>query len=355
MKKEIGSEYWTGCFPLDGSGVTSLMPKGFASKYTLCGRTGLDIIVSDILADQKRKLKAYLPSYCCHTMIEPFMNHGIEVEFYDVTLGEKSIEKHVDDNNDSDIVFLLDYFGFIDEKTDRIAKSQKNKGKVVIYDSTHSFFCKNMNYDDYDYTFASFRKWMGVNAGFCGKKGAWLHNPELVQNNNYIELRNSCFDMKANFMAGFKMDKRVFLKGFSDAEKGLETVYRNFAADANSIETIKHVNVNFLRNKRRENAKMIISSLGFSRAGIGCMYAELSEQDCPLFVPLVIDQEKRVALKNWLIKNSIYLPIHWSVSNLHRLNEETSFLYNTELSCICDQRYDDDDITRLINMIKKCS
>lgn len=355
MKKEIGSEYWTGCFPLDGSGVASLMPEGFTSKYTLCGRTGLDIIVSDILAGQKRKLKAYLPSYCCQTMIEPFMNHGLEVEFYVVTLGEKRIEKHIDDDNDSDIVFLLDYFGFIDEKTNRIAKSQKNKGKIVIYDSTHSFFCKKMNYDDYDYIFASFRKWMGVNAGFCSKKGSWLHNPKLVQNNNYIEIRNSCFDMKANFMAGFQIDKRVFLRGFSDAEKVLETVYKNFAADANSIETIKHVNVDSLRNQRRKNAKMIISSLGFSRAGIGSMYAELSDKDCPLFVPLVIDQEKRAALNTWLIKNRSYLPIHWPTSDLHRLNKETSYLYDIELSCICDQRYDNEDITRLIKLIKEFS
>ncbi len=355
MIREIGSEFWTDCTPLNGSGIAPLMPQSFTSKMTLSGRTGLEIIISDILAEQKRRLKVYMPSYCCHTMIEPFVSHGVEVVFYDVTIGEKGIEKHVEEDNDSDIVFLIDYFGFIDDETERIAKSQMIKGKNIIYDSTHSFFCKDIKYDCFNYVFGSFRKWMGVNAGFCSKKGAWLYNPELVQNNNYIELRNHCFDIKASFMSGSQMDKRIFLKGFECAEEGLATEYRNFTADANSLETIKHVNVEFLRNQRRKNAKMIISSLGVSRAGIGSMYADLSEQDCPLFVPLVIDKVNRAELRTWMKKQSCYLPIHWPVSDLHSLNEETSYLYITELSCVCDQRYSEEDITKLTKLLKEYS
>lgn len=355
MKSEIGSEYWTGCTPLDGTGVEPLMPKGFNSKYTLCGRTGLEIIVSDILACAHRSLKVYMPSYCCHTMIEPFDSHGVEVKFYEVTRDEKRIVKHIDDDNDCDIVFLLDYFGFIDPRTEDICKRMRAKGKIVIYDATLSFFCKDMQYENYDYVFGSFRKWIGVNAGFCSKNGGWQHLPSLEQNKNYTELRNRCFDMKADFMEGDQVDKNIFLTGFGDAEEGLETIYRNFAPDTSSIEIIKHVNVEFLREQRRDNAKALISAFGVKKGGVDSMFAILSGRDCPLFVPLDVDMAQRSMLRSWLIKNNCYLPIHWPVSALHRLNDRTTYLYNTELSCICDQRYDEEDISKLIERIKQFS
>lgn len=353
--KEMGSEFWTGCTPLDGQGVVPLLPKDFITRFTLCGRTGLEIIVSDIIATNDGPLKVYLPSYCCHTMIEPFTNHNVEVEFYDVVLGKDGIQKCFHLDNDCDIVFLMDYFGYIDPNTAEISKNQKEKGKVVIYDATHSFFCNNLDYSYYDYIFGSFRKWVDVNAGFCSKKFSWIHKPELSQNLVYTNLRNYCFAMKAQFMAGEDVDKQIFLKKFSEAEEDIESVYRNYAPDDASLKTIQTLNTDYIRTKRRENAEMLIKAFAGKYCMVYSMYNILAKQDCPLFVPLDIRPDKRAAIRMHLVKNSCYLPIHWPVSDFHSINEKTSYLYEHELSCICDQRYDKKDMERLIEVIKSYS
>lgn len=351
--KEIGSEFWTGCTPLDGSGITSLLPKDFKTRYTLCGRTGLEIAVSDILAVENRSLKVYMPSYCCHTMIEPFTSHSIAVEFYNVALDANGIKKDFDEANDCDIVFLMDYFGYIDPNTIELCNNQKAQHKIVIYDATHSVFCTGMKYDSYDYVFASLRKWIGVNAGFCSKKKEWKHNPVLTQNTDYTSLRNRCFDLKSRFISGEQVDKQEFLECFGKAEENLETRYRNYAPDPYSLETINHINVDYLKSKRRENANIIISAFSKSSGIVKSMPSALSEQDCPLFVPLDVHPEIRADLRKHLVQNTCYLPVHWPLSDLHKVNETSAYMYEHELSCICDQRYDMEDISRLIAEIKK--
>lgn len=73
---EIGSEFWLGCTP-SSSKEYSMRPYNiyhsdlFNVVETLSGRTALEYIVEFLKAQGKRI--AYLPSYCCHTMIEPFL------------------------------------------------------------------------------------------------------------------------------------------------------------------------------------------------------------------------------------------------------------------------------------------
>lgn len=349
--KEIGSEFWTCCTPLDGDGIEPLLPKGFNTRFTLSGRTGLEIIVSDIIAVCNHSLTVYMPSYCCHTMIEPFARHGVKIEFYDILLSKNGIKKCFDVNNGCDIVFLMDYFGYIDSETIEIAKEQKERNKIVIYDATQSVFCYNMDYSHYDYVFGSFRKWFGVNAGFCSKKTHWIYIPELCQNYEYTSLRNISFEMKADYMAGKDVDKQIFLKNFGELEEKLEIDYLNYAPDEKSLRTILTINTDFLRNRRRDNAKILINSFDENKCIVSSIFHSISEQDCPLFVPVDIQSGKRDALRQHLIKNNCYLPVHWPVSCLHRISNKSIYMYDHELSCVCDQRYDKDDIGRLIEVI----
>ena len=73
--------------------------------------------------------------------------------------------------------------------------------------------------------------------------------------------------------------------------------------------------------------------------------------DCPLFVPVIIKNGKRDALKNYLLENQIYSPVHWPVSKFHKLKKEEKNIYDNELSIVCDQRYDKDDMQRILNVI----
>ena len=69
--------------------------------------------------------------------------------------------------------------------------------------------------------------------------------------------------------------------------------------------------------------------------------------DCPLFVPIVIAKEKRNAIRKKLIDNQIYCPVHWPHPNA----ECQSNLYEMELSLVCDQRYNGDDMKRIVEVL----
>ena len=68
---------------------------------------------------------------------------------------------------------------------------------------------------------------------------------------------------------------------------------------------------------------------------------------CPLFVPVTVREGKRKDLQNRLRENEIFCPIHW-------LKPDTgceSNLYDIELSLICDQRYGEQDMLRIVSVI----
>ena len=67
---------------------------------------------------------------------------------------------------------------------------------------------------------------------------------------------------------------------------------------------------------------------------------------------VLVPNGKREALRHHLIRNEIYCPIHWPVSGYHELNERTGYIYQNELSLICDQRYSVKDMNRIIETIK---
>ena len=352
MRFEIGSEFWEGSTPLDGCGVEKWLPSGMDIIYTLCGRTALELILRDALGGPFIH-RAYLPSYCCHTMIEPFIRKGIEVEFYDVVFSESGIQCNFCEENDCEMVLLMDFFGFRDKETDRRASRQRAAGKCVVYDATHALFCQNVDYGAYNYVLGSFRKWFGVNAGFCAKGGAWNYLPALKQSKGYSELRNAAFLEKRRYMQGELTEKEHFLQAFAQAEAQLALDYEEYGPDERSLNILKAINVDFIRRRRTENAAAVIEAVyKIDSLSVDSVFKTVGEDECPLFVPLRVDSGMRAELRQFLIQNQIYYPVHWPLSNLHTLTEKAKGVYETELSFVCDQRYSVSDMMHAIERIR---
>ena len=100
---------------------------------------------------------------------------------------------------------------------------------------------------------------------------------------------------------------------------------------------------------RRENAAYLINELK-KIPEIQVWRDSLGESAIPLFVPIIVDPDVRGDLRRTLTEANIYCPIHWPVSPLHN---EIGGLYDTELSLVCDQRYDIADMERMIGIIKR--
>ncbi len=321
--KEIGSEFWSAPVTPCENGI---FPEN--TGWFLSGRVALRSVIEDIKAHRSIN-SVFLPSWCCESMISPFLQAGISVDFYPVYIGGEGLVCQYPHKGDG--LLTVDYFGYTDTLPDFDG--------VVIRDMTHSVFSSTMT--GADYYFGSLRKWCGVaTGGFAVGAGA---TPEAGAD-LYIELRSKGMEQKAEYINGKRADKG-FLKLFAAAEEKLDAC-GIVSATAKDIDTAKKLDVDYIVKKRRENARILTEELNDI-----CIFKSVAEGAAPLFVPICI--ENRDKLRRYLTDNGVYCPVHWPVSEMHAVSGKTAEPYEKGISLICDQRYGTEDMERIAKLVKK--
>ena len=341
--REIGSEFWLERKVLEPVEGPLLPSKDEDKCYVLSGRTAIDIIIQNIL--KKRKIQnVYMPAWCCDSMIAPFTAHGIRVDFYDIRF-DGMLRCHTDVTDDTDIFYVNNYFGYENALPIETVKRYKEQGSIIIYDRTHSLLMDDEAYWELaDYSFASIRKWMGVIGGavVVGVGGCEL-KPCL-----YLDGKEKAMRMKKAFIEGEEtIDKQAFLNLYAEFGHHLAEDYQNYEMDDLSYVLYKSADFAAIRRKRRENAQYLHEHLKGVR-----FIGELTDNAVPLFVPVFFDTtEQRNVVRKKLIDAQIYCPIHWPKPALILADFEANKIYDTELSLICDQRYDLAEMERMVTLI----
>lgn len=325
--REIGSEFWD--VPISEK-KNGLFPD--QTRWFLSGRHALRAIIHQ-LQDVK---SIAMPSWCCDSMVIPFLDKGIEVHFYPVFFSEKLIQRII---LECDALFLIDYFGYT-----AVQPNLSNYKGVVIRDITHSIFTNKYEDADADYYFGSLRKWCGIpTGGFAWGYG--LEQPTWTDL-KYIALRRQAMKEKESFIAGGEVGEKSFISVFEKAENRLEehSIYSSVDAD---VDEAVHLDIDYIRVKRQQNASLLMEAF---RDWL--IFKDLKKEDCPMFVPVRVPDGRRDELRRFLINHSIYCPIHWPLSSYHKLVDIEKDIYLDELSLVCDHRYTVDDMGRIIKTIK---
>ena len=329
---EIGSEFWE--IPIKENN-TKIFPE--STQWFLSGRSALQAIIQDI----RNAKTVAMPSWCCDSMIKPFLDAGIKVKFYPVHLEDKTAQEI---DTDADILFLMNYFGYSSKDT--------ISHPCIIRDLTHSIFSSKNN--DAKYYFGSLRKWCGVwTGGF-----AWTDHklPMGVQKDKgYAFLRDRAMQLKKNYIDNGNIYnqqkkesiKREFLKLFNEAENILDDIGVVEATERDVCLSEK-IDWEYIKKIRRTNAKILMEAFPD-----WLIFNILEDNDCPMFVPLLVPDGKRNDLRQYLIENEIYCPVHWPASQYHKLEKGMFNIYENELSLVCDQRYTENDMDRMVEIIKK--
>lgn len=336
---EIGSEFW------------NVFPQKIYREFFLSGRTALEFIIRDII---KKYNVTYvlLPSYCCHTMIEPFVRHGFKIRFYDVVIDLMGgLRVKIPDSQDNEIFYYMSYFGY-NEIHGMDNKFIQEKFSVIIKDCTHSWM-SNTNHFQADYSFISYRKWNGYSGlaearankePFCIKSENRIHE-------QYIQIREKASDLKKEYIKAENGKKEEYLELYQKAEKILDKDYIDYRPSYRAICEFWRTDWKCVKTIRKRNAEELLKGLK-DIDEVQVLYKEVSKEDVPLFVPIIVSH-KRDSLYQYLIKHQIYSPIHWPLSKLHRnLSTNAKRIYDYELSLICDQRYDIDDMKRIVDVVK---
>ncbi len=334
---EIGSEFW----------APDVRRK---TQVFLSGRTALDFIIRDILAQEKVQ-RALLPSYCCHTMIEPFLRNGLAVRFYDVFPNEKGLTGALPDARDGEVLLVMSYFGY--SCLQDLYLEDMRRWKWVIEDRTHSWLSSDKPMGA-DYEFVSYRKWTGLSgvASAHKRKGAFTIRPELRYNEPFVRLRRSARECKARYLADGTGGKTRYLELFSQAEELLDREYRDCQPTLEDLQALLDLDVERIRAQRGHNARLLVQELR-DIPGLDLVFPEPGEGDAPLCVPVLVEESKRDALRKQLIGADIYCPVHWPLSELHEgISVRGKEIYGRELSLICDQRYEEEDMARECKVIR---
>ena len=331
-KSEIGSEYWD--VPVREGARNAFF---VGAHWYLSGRSALKAIIQELRGAKS----VAMPAWCCESMVQPFLEAGFEVRFYPVYPRNGALVQ--EPRTDCDVLFVMSYFGY----ADKITVSHP----CVVRDVTHSVF--SSSYEDADYCFGSLRKWCGVWTGGC----AWARDGHELPagdagDGGYTALRQRAMELKNRYINGYvdagghRVEDKGYLELFDEAEKLLDSAGIAPAA-ARDVELAGRLDAAFIRERRRANARMLMEAFPD-----WLIFSQMNERDCPLFVPVLVPDGRRDALRRYLIERDIYCPVHWPVSEVHRLDEKTAFLYDNELSLVCDQRYAEEDMGRMIDAIQ---
>lgn len=339
---EIGSEFeWSYINRLEW------LPHGEDTIFTFSGRTAIETALKNI----KCKRTALVPSYCCESMLIPFRDLNVKLDFFEVKNKDDGIQIIIDKENlmKQDVLFLCNYFGFRIDFPDDLIKTFQDRGGVVIEDITHSLLSKKLWYTDSDYWVASLRKWGDLlDGGYCNSRKRKLYfKPLHKPKNSFIEKKIQAMKLKRLYLEGNKVDKNIYQSMFAECNSFLAKNYQDTLMTEVSYFLINQWNTLDIRTKRINNAKILYAGLR-DLENIEPLFLE-ERMDCPLFVPVIIKRKYRDTIRKKLIENQIYCPVHWPKPAV----ECTLELYDIELSLVCDQRYERKDMNRILSVLKQ--
>lgn len=340
---EIGSEFWQA-----EEGISKSI-EGI-SLY-LSGRTALTAILLDL--KQRGITSVCIPDYCCASMIEPLICQGLDYRFYPIHLGKQGITYAVDDFYPNEAVMLVDYFGFMNAEMEYLLHKCKDAGLIVVLDQTQAVFSTSYSRSA-DYIFGSYRKWTGLEVGFARKRedGNLSMWPCNLQGKAYLEKRKLARQIKKEFVLGAYQDELLRskqLSAFAEAEELLERSYLS-GTDEENKELLVHLDRNLLQERRQNNAKVIYEMLPQLKY-CAPLFPVLPTDAVPMAVPILVAEGKRNSLRSYLREHGVFCPIHWPLSELHQIGSEAKEIYEKELSLVCDQRYDTEDMAHMMRMM----
>lgn len=314
---------------------------GYEPVYSL-GRTCFYVILDEI-RNKAHGCGILLPDYLCTSVAEVPARLGIPFKHYSVSNDflpdMDNIRTLLSYNGEFWAVLLIAYFGMVN-LNDTIATIRREFPRTtIIVDDVQNYYGFGQH-SSYDYCFTSYRKWFAMpdGADVLTKNGKreWTVSTEQP---NYVQYKAAGNLLKNH---GDIIDERVALELLEKGEAMMDTEYLYRCSDV-SRDLFKKIDFNMVEVRRRANAKILHE--GLEQLNIQHLY---DEDKTPLFVPIIVPN--RDGLRKRFFSEMIFAPVHWPVvsKDLQGTNE----LYTNELSLICDQRYDEADMERILRVIR---
>lgn len=355
MNKEIGSTFWIdpsleikSC-PVSPK-ILSIAEKKVSFVSTCRSAIGLAL---DSIVHLKNK-RALLPGFTCESVLTSFLKREFEVYPYsvgrDLCIHWESIQIEIE-RLDPGVLLIHRYFGFdscreLEEHLDYL----KAKGIVIIEDMTQSMF-SSFRPLNADYHVGSIRKWMALPDGaFVTSSFRGTEDLELV------ESKLQAFKMKGDWIVNGKGEKSKFFDAYSKAESLLDSRKEPHRMSGISRSILSSVNIQSMIQARLANCQYLIAQILRDKVlmdNLELPFNSLDNSICPFHLPLLVISNRK-ELQQWLVKNSIFATIIWGCPKEYenKIDDSTRYIYDHILCIHIDQRYDLDDMNRIVIALK---
>ena len=352
MKKEIGSIY-----PLSDSvlKIAESEHKEFTKDriyYSLCREAFSDIAK----ALNETNKKVLIPAYTCQTVITPFEEAGWDCVYYSVSrnlrINTTGLLDDVDKNHPS-LVVVHPFFGMdLNNEEVKTLNSIRDKGTNILLDLTQCLF-STKRYMFPSFIVASYRKWMSIpDGGYLQNKlkSVEISQPEC-ENEEFIEKEIAAMYLRGLYFGnGEQRTKSISIQLSKAADHLAECNIIAHKMSQVAYSLLNGENIDNNQKCRLTNYTFLFHNIKESER-ITKVCKDLNNvTTAPLYFTIYV--KDRPALQKLLAKDSIYAPVIWPVEDERVIiNDDVKYIYDHLLAIPCDQRYDTNDMQRVVTII----
>ncbi len=317
------------------------------------GRSVIEVLLRQLSMEKGRSIDLWLPAFCCSSIYEAANRAGVDIYFYpiekDMSLLEQTLKNLTLTANS--VFYCIQFFGVpLSPNIIEIFQQWKKNGIVIIEDITlAALSSQSFRFGFGDYILASLRKWVEI------PDGAILVTKEKMSKfdkgsaaNDYSLYYFVAQLMKTCYLKDKSLNKQDFLD-FS--KRGMESLFSDYEIREMSLisqRLFPNIDIERVVNIRKKNYSILYEKLQ-EISGIKA-FVEPTDDLVPL--GMVIACEHRDSLINYLISHDIYCNIHWRQNQATERFEETSWLAEHCITIPCDQRYNEEHMQYIVDVLK---
>lgn len=283
------------------------------------------------LVDQLNVKSVWLPRYLCNTMVDVLSDQNIALYFYDLT-DDFGVKGDVALNRDS-LLLYVNYFGVC---TRQVLETIDQYGaENVVIDNSHALF--GGQFEALATTYSP-RKFFGLPDGGL----LYSTDPRIKQPEQRDESSES---RMAHLISRITNSPESAYQQYLEAEQAISKLPVQGMSHLTE-RLLQSVDYQKARKTRTKNAQYLHERLGqYNQLNLN-----IDETVAPLCYPFL--PSVKAASKADLIKERVFVPTYWP-EVLCRV-EEGSFEWNLVTNGLflpCDQRYNEEDMDRLISLL----
>lgn len=284
------------------------------------------------ILDYQRPTRCFVPHYTCNATLDPFLQRGIQLEFYG--LDKEFAPTGLPELEEGDCFLFTNYWGMQRELAQALSERY---GSCLIVDDTHDFHAQALYPKSWSFTSA--RKYFGV------PDGAFLYLPVGVEERDVLPEATPAFEgISTLHSASRSLGKQA--EGFAayqEYEKSLPCELLRISSYSTAVLASLDIAAAF--QTRRENFDLLARSLGPHNTVQLTDSPELTPFAYPFLPSAPVD-------KTQYYKEQIFVPSYWpDVSVRAGVDCEVALQCAKELIPFpIDHRYGQREMQRMIDV-----